>query len=83
MSGDVVSELYAWVTIDPADGNEGVMAFRTASGDWMPMIGADMARIESLRPMVMAIISVTGHKGRVELRRFGTMTVVERFDPDA
>ena len=38
------------VAVDPDDGNEGIMAFTDpSSGVMMPMIGADCARVESLK----------------------------------
>lgn len=61
-----ITELYAFVATDP-DGSEGIMAFR--SGDhWMPMIGADLARVESLRPLADRIAKATGQQ--YEIRYF-------------
>ena len=46
--GFVIKELFAFVTTDNNDGDEGIMGFDTGRG-MMPMIGADMARVDSLR----------------------------------
>jgi hypothetical protein len=52
--GFEITELFAFVIVDPRDPSqdEGVMAFldpRTKA--WLPMVGADMARVESLKPI--------------------------------
>lgn len=59
MSGFKIDRLFAFVAIDPEDGDEGVMGFATQRG-WMPMIGADQARVESLKPMAEEIKKTTG-----------------------
>jgi hypothetical protein len=46
-----INEVWAFLSIDPKDSNEGVMATRMGSY-WVPLIGTDEARIKSLRPMV-------------------------------
>jgi hypothetical protein len=79
VSGDVIAELYAWVTLDDEDGNEGVLAFRNVRGEWMPMIGADQVRIESLRDIAEGFAQAS--KYPIELRRFTTMTVLEQLAP--
>lgn len=48
MSGDVITELFAFVATDNEDGNEGIIGLMTPDG-MMPMIGADLARVESLK----------------------------------
>jgi len=55
-----IESMYAFIAIDPRDGDEGVIAFQTPSGMMMPMIGADMARVKSLIPMAEAIAKQTG-----------------------
>jgi hypothetical protein len=61
-----ITELYAFLA-EEAPGEEGVMAFWTGE-TWMPMIGADMTRVESLLPLAEAISRATGKPSRV--RRF-------------
>jgi hypothetical protein len=75
MSGDVVTELFAFVALDDSDGNEGVMAFYS-DGSWIPMIGADMARIESLIPLAEKIEKETGAK--FEIRHFSLTGTLKR-----
>jgi len=46
-----IEQLFAFIVKD-RDGTEGVAGFLdVASGQWMPMVGADLARVESLRPL--------------------------------
>jgi hypothetical protein len=77
--GNEVQSIYAWVTLDDGDGNEGVLGFRTKDG-WMPAIGADRDRVESLRFVCLEAIAA-GHANAIELRRFSTMEVLETIDP--
>jgi hypothetical protein len=62
-----VDEIFAFVSED-ADGDEGICAFVGEGGMWMPMVCADMARVDSLRPMAKAIRQKTGMK--IKLVRF-------------
>jgi hypothetical protein len=57
-----IKEFMAYIAIDPQDNSEGIMAFLRADGTWMPAIGADGARIESLRPKVIDIAKKRGIK---------------------
>ncbi len=43
-----ITELYAFIAKDK-DGHEGIMGFRGPDGAWMPMIGADIERVEHLK----------------------------------
>lgn len=45
-----VTELYAFICVEDS-GDEGIMAFTAPSGVTLPMIGADMARVNALRPI--------------------------------
>jgi len=72
-----VTELFAFV-VDGGDGNEGVAAVRTPQG-WMPMIGADRARVESFRPHAQAIADATGRDVRLIL--FAFPELVETLRP--
>lgn len=44
-----IEEMYAFVAEDSGPDDEGVVGMATKSG-WMPLVGADMARVESLKP---------------------------------
>jgi len=60
MSGFKITRLYAFIATDPEDGDEGIIGFQTDDGQMMPMIGADLARVESLIPMANAIANHSG-----------------------
>lgn len=46
-----IESMYAFIAVDPEDGTEGIPAFMTPDGMAMPMVGADLERVESLRPI--------------------------------
>lgn len=58
MNPKIITELYAFVSTD-IDGNEGVVGMQTPEG-WMPLIGADMDRVESMVSAAKEIQRVTG-----------------------
>lgn len=45
-----ISQMFAFV-MDDGKGAEGIMGISAADGSWMPLVGADMARVESLKPL--------------------------------
>ena len=55
-----ITELYAFVSIGSEPDDEGIMAFQTDDGIWMPMIGADMTRVNQLKPPADRISKTTG-----------------------
>lgn len=64
-----ITELYAFVGSEaktPED--EGVMAIRLQSGEWLPLVGADLTRVRTLRPVADAIVERT--KGKYRVLRF-------------
>lgn len=44
-----IDEMYAFITEDNGPEDEGIIGIKTPGGIWMPLVGADMERIESLR----------------------------------
>lgn len=56
-----IEEMYAFVAEDTGPDDEGVVAM-SVGGVMMPMVGADMARVESLRPIAKDISVQTGKK---------------------
>ena len=56
-----IEELYAFIATDE-NGQEGICAFQIESGLWMPMVGADLKRVDSLRPIAKAIHKATGRQ---------------------
>lgn len=73
-----IEEMFAFIALDPADDTEGVTAALRPNGEWMPMIGADMDRMNSLRPVAREIAKASGQ--RVTLCRFTTREELEAFD---
>ena len=75
-----IEELFVYVAHEPGDpDDEGITAFK-AGGTWMPMVGADEARIKSLKGKAQEIANTTGHK--ITLMKFSTKTVLETIEPE-
>jgi len=69
-----IEQIYAFITVDPEDDTEGIAGFLAPNNVMMPLIGADMARIHSLREMAEKISNERGvtlrlciFKERIEL----------------
>ncbi len=56
-----IEEMYAFVVEDSGPDDEGVVAM-SVGGVMMPMVGADIARVESLKPMARIISAQIGKK---------------------
>lgn len=68
MEGQVrIETCFAFVVVDD-DGTEGVPAFMTPDGMFLPLMGADEARVESLMPVVQAMATDSGKE--ITLVRF-------------
>lgn len=74
-----IDEMFAWVTLDDGDGNEGIIAYTLPGLGTVPAVGADLAMMEKLRPTAMLMAGIHIHP--IELRRFSTMTVLETLPP--
>ena len=62
-----IEVIYAFISIDKGPEDEGIVA--ALMGDkWMPLVGADMDRVESLRPLAMEVSRATGK--RIVLAKF-------------
>lgn len=74
-----INEMYAFVAID-SDGTEGVCSFysRAMSGH-MPMVGADTARVDLLRPIAQDMAKQMGVPIRV--LRFTVREEIEVIEP--
>lgn len=62
-----IKEMYAFIVEDSGPDDEGVIAIQTESGDygrrlWLPLVGADMARANFLRPIARGIGHQIGKK---------------------
>lgn len=69
-----ILEMYAFVVEDSGPDDEGIVGMSTGSS-WMPLVGADMARVDSLRPIAVSIAKRTGKK--VKLLHFTKRTELE------
>lgn len=50
-----IDQLFAFIVRDQ-DGTEGVCGWlNPATGQWVPLIGADLARVEALRPIAAGL----------------------------
>jgi|SRR6266849_5113092 len=75
-----IDEIFMFISVDD-DGNEGVCAFQTASG-MMPMIGADLDRIESLRPIAKQLAGIQEYTGKkIRLVKFKVREEMEIIEP--
>jgi hypothetical protein len=71
-----IEQMYAFVALDPADNTEGIPAFQGPGGVAMPMVGADMKRVDSLRPVAEQM--VRDYPGlKITLCRFEIRTELE------
>lgn len=73
-AGQKIAKLYAWVA-EESDGGEGVVAHFHPNLGNMPLVGADMARIESFRPLARHVAELSGCP--VRLVEFSARTVLE------
>ena len=75
-----IEELYAYISHEPNDpDDEGVCAFMASNG-WMPMVGADEARMTSLREKAQQLVNASGNT--ITLVKFSTKTVLETIEPE-
>lgn len=49
-----IATMWAYVAVDPVDGDEGLCAVNVA-GTWIPLCAADVKRLEALRPHVVQL----------------------------
>lgn len=80
MSGFRIDGIWAWVAVDPDDGDEGVIGMY--AGDdlgWLPLIAADRVRLDEMRPIAAAHALAT--RRPVTLVRFDVRTELEVIEP--
>lgn len=70
--GQRIERLYAWIAEEP-DGGEGVCSIQLGDVHY-PMVGADRARIESLRQHAQDVARITGY--RIRLVEFSARVVL-------
>lgn len=69
-----IETMYAYVAVEKEPDDEGVVAVKM--GDvWMPLVGADIARITSLRTLAEGVARFT--KKKIVLVKFTNRTEVE------
>lgn len=54
-----ITEIYAFISKDK-NGHEGIMGFQMSDGNMTPMIGADIERVEQLRPYADVVKEKSG-----------------------
>ena len=55
-----ITELYAFISIDNNDPNDEGIIGMNFNGHWMPFMGGDLERVESLKPYAEMIKKETG-----------------------
>lgn len=54
-----ITEIFAFISKDK-EGTEGILGIKGLDGIWIPLIGADLERVESLIPAAETIKKITG-----------------------
>ena len=73
-----IDKIYAYVAADPGPDDEGITA--TYLGNtWMPMIGADKARMDSLREIAQQMADAQGKS--IKLLEFSVRRELETIEP--
>lgn len=75
----IIEEIYAFISYDKDCNDEGVCAFHGSYGVWIPLVGADMARVESLKPIAKQIAAMTGKS--IKICKFSTREVIDTIEP--
>lgn len=75
-----IEQMYAFIVEDSGPDDEGVIGIQTEPGAdgqrlWLPLVGADMTRVNSLRPIAQGIGRKLGKK--VTLVHFSNRKDVE------
>lgn len=76
--GQRIEKLYAWVGEEP-DGSEGVLGWNFPDIGWMPLVGADKARVESYRQFAEISQGIFGRP--VRLKMFAGGQVIDEIKP--
>ncbi len=75
-----IDEIFAFISVDDK-GNEGVCAFVNGT-QMVPMIGADMKRLESLRPIARQLAGQEEFTGKkIRLVKFKVREEMEIIEP--
>lgn len=74
-----IETMYAFIAEDTSPDDEGIIGMNTGTG-WMPLVGADMERVESLKPIAQSISRQTGK--RVKILQFETRREIGVIKPE-
>ncbi len=74
-----ITEIYAFIAEDKGPEDEGLAAFLSGM-NWMPMVGGDMNRIESLRAMAQHLANYS--KKPIRLCKFTQRAEIEVIKPE-
>jgi hypothetical protein len=74
-----IIEIFAFVSVDAVDGNEGVCA-APFGPTLMPLIAADRVRMEQLQPLAQQIADAYDMK--IKLVRFSVREEIKTFTPN-
>lgn len=76
----VITEMFAFVVADKSPEDEGVIAYLDPGmGTWMPMVGADLTRVDALRPEAQKLADATGKK--VIIKKFYIVDIIGTVVP--
>lgn len=70
--------MYAFITVDPVDQTEGIIGMMLG-GQYMPLVGADLERVEALRPHAQNIANVQG--AEIKICLFSERVDIEIIKP--
>ncbi len=73
-----IEALFAFISVDEGPEDEGIVAARMGNM-WMPLVGADMDRIDSLRPLAESVARLTGKK--IVMAKFSVREDMEEILP--
>lgn len=76
---DSIDRMYAYIATDPEGSGEGIAAHFMPGQGWMPLVGADMERMNSLRPIAQKLADAGGR--RIVLAHFEDRRDIEVLEP--
>lgn len=72
----IITEIWAFVSVDPRDGNEGVCAFYSPRyQSWIPLISADEERLAQMRRIAQKMVEDEGRE--IKLVKFSSREELE------
>lgn len=77
-----IDQMYAFIVEDSGPDDEGVIGIQSMEGEggqpiWLPLVGADMSRVNSLKPIAQGIGQQIGKK--VKLVQFSNRRDLEEI----